>query len=231
MRKDKSIAIKLRKEGKSYRQIRDELKIPLSTLSDWLSDIDWSKKIAKQLSENVQLQHTVRIRALNTTRGEHLQRAYEEAKNEAREEFEILKYHPLFISGIMLYWGEGDRRSANNLRLTNTDPKMIRLFKDFLLIICAVQPDKIKSYVTIYPDIEEVANRSYWSAITGIPLKQFTKSILIQGKHKTRRLEHGVCTIIVSSSYLKKKLLTWLELLPDELISDSYYANIGATRV
>lgn len=226
MRKDKSIAVKLRKEGKSYRQIRDELKIPLSTLSDWLSNIDWSKKIAEELTKNVQVQHTARIKALNTVRGMHLQRAYEEATREAGDEFERLKYHPLFIAGIMLYWGEGDRRSANIVRLTNTDPKMILLFKNFLLDICGVRSEKIKCYLTIYPDIEEKSNRLYWSENVGLPTTQFTKSILIQGKHKTRRLEHGVCTILVSSSYLKKKLLAWLELLPNELISEPYYANI-----
>jgi len=36
---DKQKAIKLRKQGKTYGQIRQELGISKSTLSDWLSNI------------------------------------------------------------------------------------------------------------------------------------------------------------------------------------------------
>ncbi len=39
MRKDKEIAIKLRKQGLSYSQIKNKLDIPKSTLSYWLRDI------------------------------------------------------------------------------------------------------------------------------------------------------------------------------------------------
>lgn len=109
MRKDKEIAIKLRKHGKSYRQIRDEMRIPLSTLSGWFRDADWSKGIARELVQKNLRESAVRIRELNAVRGSNLARVYEEARTEAREEFERLKYHPLFIAGLMLYWGEGGK--------------------------------------------------------------------------------------------------------------------------
>ncbi|MFH1611721.1 MAG: hypothetical protein ABH887_00400 [bacterium] len=51
MRKDKDLAIKLRKQGLSYLNISKKLDIPKSTLSCWFRDLDWSKKIKKDLSK------------------------------------------------------------------------------------------------------------------------------------------------------------------------------------
>ena len=102
MRKDKEIAFKMRKNGKSYNEIRTALKIPKATLSDWFSKIDWSNEIAKKLAAAVQKQHTVRLIELDKTRGTHLKHLYEEAREEAKNDLLELKYNPLFIAGLML---------------------------------------------------------------------------------------------------------------------------------
>ena len=226
MRKDKEIAIKMRREGKSYREIRDSLKVPVSTLSNWFGEIGWSKEVAKKLAERARKQHTVRIMELNRIRGLHLAQAYAEARSEAKEEFEILKYNPLFIAGIMLYWGEGDKATKNQVRLANTDPEVIELFVFFLLRTCNIPKEKIGVSILTYPDIDDQENRLYWSKVSGVEQERFLKSILIQGRHKTRRLGHGVCSIFVSNTYFKVKMLEWLKLLPRELMNLQYYATI-----
>ncbi len=85
----------------------------------------------------------MRIRELDRIRGLNLTRVYEEARSEARQEFEQLKYHPLFIAGLMLYWGEGDMRSRSQVRLINTDPEMIPLFVFFLRHVCLIPEKKL----------------------------------------------------------------------------------------
>ncbi|MFA5360480.1 MAG: hypothetical protein WC320_00675 [Candidatus Paceibacterota bacterium] len=45
MRKDKDLAIELRKKGKSYNQISKEIEISKGTLSYWFSNTKWSKAI------------------------------------------------------------------------------------------------------------------------------------------------------------------------------------------
>ncbi len=226
MRKDKEIAIELRRSGKSYKQIRAELKIPLGTLSDWFREIDWSKELTKRLSQDQIKTSTKRILELNKVRGRNLERVYEEARKEAREEFEQLKYHPLFIAGLMLYWGEGVKRRKYGTKLANTDPELIRLFVHFLQKVCGVPREKIKAQVLVYPDLEEKTCRAYWTKWSGIPWENFIKSTVIQGRHPTKRLNWGVCTVMVSSTYFKAKLLEWLRLLPGELIRRDYYENI-----
>lgn len=164
---------------------------------------------------------------LNSIRGEHLKRAYEEAREEARKELEDLKYNPLFIAGMMLYWGEGDKLTRGQVRLSNADPELVRLFAEFLRKACRVPETKIKASLLIYPDIEEQSTLRFWSFATGIASARFTKSVLIEGKHKTRRLRYGVCSVMVHSTYLKEKVLEWMKLLPKELMKREYYENIG----
>lgn len=226
MRKDKENATKMRRAGKSYREIHSALKVPLSTLSDWFSKIGWSQNMAKKLASKVQVQHTARIVELDKIRGQHLARAYEEARNEARKDLDILKYNPLFIAGLMLYWGEGDKATKSQVRLANTDPELIKFFVYFLKNVCNIPEEKIGISILTYPDIDDVANRQYWSEVSGIDQSKFIKSILIQGRHKTRRLGHGVCSVYISSTYFKVKMLEWMKLLPEELMNLRYYEKI-----
>ena len=226
MRKDKEKAWELRQQGKSYRQIRGELKVPLSTLSDWFKEVGWSQEMAAKLAARAQIQSRARIIELDKIRGQHLVKIYEEAREEARQDLETLKYNPLFIAGLMLYWGEGDKATKGCVRLANTDPELIKLFVFFLKKVCNIPEKKIRISILTYPDIDDAANRTYWSDVSGVPLQRFLKSILIQGRHKTKRLGHGVCSVYVSSTYFKVKMLEWLKLLPQELMNLEYYERI-----
>ena len=226
MRKDKEKAWELRGQGKSYRQIRDELKVPLSTLSDWFSDIGWSQELAQKLAAQAQIKSTTRIIALDKIRGEHLAKIYDEARAEAKADLEVLKYNPLFIAGLMLYWGEGDKLTKHSVKISNTDPALIRLYMFFLKNACGIPETKIRAQVLIYPDLNDEECLQYWSDQAGLPLVRFYKSSTIIGRHKTRRLGHGVCMINVTSTYLKVKVLEWLRLLPEELMKSAYYENI-----
>lgn len=227
MRKDKQKAIEMRKRGKSYREIHNALRVPMSTLSGWFGKISWSKDMAKKLAAQARIRHTVRIINLDKIRGRHLARAYEEARSDAVKDLNVLKYNPLFIAGLMLYWGEGDKATKSQVRLANTDPEMIKIFVYFLKNVCNIPTEKIGISILTYPDIDDVSNRKYWSEISGIAPEKFLKSILIHGRHKTRRLGHGVCSVYVSSTYFKVKMLEWMRLLPVELMNLRYYENIG----
>ena len=125
MRKDKNEALKLRRRGKSYNEIRNQLRIPKSTLSGWLKKIHWSDKIKHKLTEKAKEKSTIRLCSLNKIYRRYLSKIYEEARIEAKQEFEYFKLHPLFVSGITIYWGEGDKLSRHQIRVGNTDPLMI----------------------------------------------------------------------------------------------------------
>ncbi len=218
MRTDKQKVLGMRRLGKSYAEIRKEIAIPKSTLSEWLGKSDWSTRIRKQLTEKAKEKSVIHLRKLDRIRGVHLAKVYAEARKEAKAEFRKLRFYPLFISGISLYWGEGDRATAHQVKIANIDPKMIRLFVYFLRKVCNVPLERIRAYVLLYPDLSESGCRAFWIKESHLPPGNFNKSIVIQGRHKTRRVRYGVCTVGVSSRYLKQKMLVWLNLLPEELL-------------
>lgn len=225
MRDDKKKALLLRKQGLSYRQINERLHIPKSTLSGWLAPHDWSKNIKESLTVESTAQARIHIKKLNKTRDKALKSVYRQSKREAVSEYLVLKYHPLFIAGLMLYWGEGDKstKSASHVRLGNVDPNLLRVYITFLHELCGVQIEKIWVGVHIYEDLDENMCVQYWSKILGIPAERFHKCQVLVGRHKTKRLPYGTCTVGTSSTYLKKKMLYWIEALYKDLLCDTYY--------
>ncbi|MBI1985002.1 MAG: hypothetical protein HYS60_02765 [Candidatus Wildermuthbacteria bacterium] len=200
--------------------------IPKSTLSEWLKTSGWSAKVKRTLIQKAKRGHKIRLQELNSIRGQHLIRLYQQARHEAEDEFKDFKFHPAFISGVVIYWGEGERTSRNLIRVANTDPLMIRLFVNFLQEVCGVPKGKIRAHILLYPDLNSMECKNFWVQQSSLPLENFNKSVLIEGRHKTRRLPYGVCYITVCSTYLKQKMDVWLTLLPKELIKKEYYAGV-----
>ena len=225
MRKDKEKAIELRKDGRSYREIGELLKIPRSTLSGWFQGEAWSESVRDVILESMKEERSIHIKNLNSIRGERLRSAYAAAREEARAEFEFHKYHPLFISGIMLYWGGGVKHPKQGVRFSSSNPKMVRLYVEFLTKACRIPIESITAYVLIYPDIEERTSRAYWSKVSTLPWENFSKSTVLTGR-KARKLGWGVCTVSIGSTYLKTKILEWINLLPEELLRREYYENM-----
>jgi len=217
MRKDKETVLKLRLKGKSYKEIMQEINISKSTLSDWLKELSWSQDIKQDLTQKAHLKSNLRLIELNKIRGQKLKELYQQAREEAVLDCELFKYNPLFVAGVMIYWGEGDKVSKNSFRIANSDPAMIKVFVKFLIEICNVRKEKIRASLIIYPDIIDSEAKKFWTENTGLDYSHFTKSTVIIGRHKTRILENGVCTLNASSTYLKQKMLIWLKLLPEML--------------
>lgn len=213
MRKDKELATQLRRQGKSYKKIREELGIPLATLSDWFRYESWSHEIKNKLSSEASLANPEKIRLMAQATRKKWERIHREWQKEAVDEFPQLKTDYLFLAGLMLYWGEGDKKLENcQVSLSNSDPHLIRLFYLFLTKTLAVPTEKIRLSLLLYPDLVDATQQNLWSMATRISLDRFKKSTIIQGRHPTKRNSYGVCIIRVNSRRLKEKVLKWLEL-------------------
>lgn len=219
MRKDRHLAIKLRKMGKSYNEISKTLNLPKTTLSSWFKNEKWSKIIKKELNDrNIKISRK-RILVLSKINKKRWEEWRKRHRIEATKEFETLKKVPLFIAGINLYWGEGDSNLKNGIvRLANTDHRMVIAFGNFLQKICKIPKEKIRIYLVLYPDLSDTDCKNFWGMKTGIPISQFHKSQFIKGKHPSKRLERGICSIQVSSRGLKEKIFTWIDLQNKNLL-------------
>lgn len=214
---EKNQALALRRRGESYKNISKELGVSKGTLSLWFKDEAWSSKIKTKLTNQANKDSRDRLYILNNARSIRLADDYKRAEKEATQAFNSLKNKKLFITAISLYWGEGDRIFDNGIvRISNVDAKMLKVFKLFLQELCKVDQEKIRGGLLIYPDLNNEKCLKFWSKEVNIKSDRFFKSTIINGKSKPRTAGNGVCIISVHDKYLKKKILTWLELFKKE---------------
>src|SRR3989344_6317886 len=169
MRKDKEKAFELRRSGKSYKQISRELEIPISTLAGWFKHEPWSIEIRDRLASTESLAYPEKLKRLIAVVKQKYCILHESYRKEAHDEFPALKNSGLFIAGLMLYWGEGDKKIENsNIRLGNSEPGMIKVFYLFLTKVMGIPTEKIRFNLLLYPDLADMPMRKLWSTTTGI---------------------------------------------------------------
>src|SRR4030042_3816176 len=180
-----TIAKLYRKEGLSCMQIAAKLKISDSVARYWLAKQNIKKRSISEAITNIY------ITKFNK-KTFHL-------KNNFSERDINLK-----IAGIMLYWGEG-AKTGGTIKFVNSDPEMVVLFLNFLRKICGISEERLKILIHIYPDHNENKLKKFWSEITSVPLKQFYKSHIHQGRVGTYKNKSRYGTVAVN--YSDKKLL------------------------
>ena len=214
MRKDKDKAFEMRRSGKTYREIEKELGISRSTLSNWFREVSWSKHLKTQYTNRTwsKDQHLL----MHQARRNKLNSLYKQAEQEASEQYKTYKQDPLFWAGLMVYAGEGEKRSKHLVRITNTEFYLHKIFIAFLAKYLSVTREKVRLCLILYPDLNESLCKEMWSNLLNIPRTQFHKTQVITGKEKVKRLQYGIGMSIISSTVLKKKLMKWLSLAQDE---------------
>jgi AcrR family transcriptional regulator len=217
MRSDKGKAFILRRSGKSYREISAELGVAKSTLTEWFRGVDFSQAIRQELTKQAKKKSTKRLVELNRVRGAALSIHYELAEVEAKKEMQLYRHLPLFSTALALYWGEGDKRSRNQVRIINADPAVLQVFVQFLKQLCAVPDEKIRLALFTYEDLNEEACRRYWRK--KLAITRFHKTQVLKSRSKSKRLPYGTCMLVVSDSYLKKKLQVWIDHLPEMVLN------------
>lgn len=209
----KEEAIKLRMEGKTYREINKLLGISISTQSNWFGGLDWSKIIHTKNDSINRSSSRERINKMNQKRDGLLVLKYKNHQNEAEKLFNKYKGDVLFHSGLMLYLGEGDKSTKNTLvRLSNVDTGVFNIFISFLDKYCNKYKGKIRFWVLLYPDNNIEESEVFWSKATNIDRSCFYKSQIIKGKSKNKKLQYGVGNIIISSKELKVIILKWIDM-------------------
>lgn len=113
--------------------------------------------------------------------------------------------------GLGLYWGEGDK-SVNNtqVRISNTDPQLVKKFKEFLIKICGVKEEKFKYSLVMFNDGNKRQAIKFWEDQLGIKEYQLGKIVIIppQGKGTyKKKSQFGVLTITVCNKKLREKIL------------------------
>jgi hypothetical protein len=138
---------------------------------------------------------------------------------EAVSLWEKWKHAPLFMLGVGLYWGEGEKTSCSKrLALSNSDPKLLHTW----LRWCArfLPGVRLNSCLSIHDNCDLEAARAFWRKELNLEIKWVAMAVSRASKRKRRTLPHGTLKISLGRGSLEwhTKMLVWLDMahqLPD----------------
>lgn len=225
MRREKEQAIELRKKGKSYTQIGKTLKIPKSTLSYWLCDIELSEDAQAILDKRSYKKSTQALIKRNKEQTVLAEKRATEIRNNAKKEFNILSKRKLFLSGVNLYWAEGYKKGAygskwKSVDFANSDPKMISLMMKFFLRECKIPIEKIKAQLIAHENVDIEDAVKYWSKNTGIVSANFIRTAIPTvrksfNKRKNSNLTQGTLHIRINDVRFFYRVIGWIDGLKE----------------
>ena len=205
-------AIEFRKRGFTYSEIAKIVGVAKSTVSVWLSKKAFSKKVKEDNLKRTAKDNVKRIGLINKARSFERKTRYLEAEHSAITEYKHYKKDPLFIAGLMLYVGVGDKTLSHLLRITSSDIKVHRIFINFTLSYLGVTQEQIRFWLLLYPDQSESRSVKQWSKELSLTKENFHKNQTIEKRGKKPTLQHGVGNTIIGGTVLKIKLTKWIEL-------------------
>ncbi len=231
-RQDRSRALRLRLQGKSYSEIGKELGgISKSTLSLWLKNVILSDVAKQRLAKREREKSIAALIKRNQAQTAWAIRRKSKIKNSARRQIELLSKKTLLLLGAALYWAEGYKRSkmANGREitnhpvvLTNADPKLLQAFIKFVIEVCDISREKIKLEVRIFQHLHEETVIQYWSRTLQLPRENFSTvrhciSRSSQGKRPFNRLPYGVVQIRINNTNLFHKIMGWIDGMKEKI--------------
>jgi hypothetical protein len=112
----------------------------------------------------------------------------------------------------MLYWAEGAKR-RNGIQFTNSDPRMLMLFRRFLTDSLAVERDEIVMTLNVYTNngltIEQI--EQHWLEVLDLPTTAVRKHMLNHMPTSSsgcakNKLPYGVVTLNVHSTWMVQEI-------------------------
>jgi hypothetical protein len=190
-----------------YRRIAAELGVSVNSAYRWTEDIELS---AEQRRRNLRgpagplNADRVRRQVAGWVARSRERRAVCQADGRAAAR----EGDMLHQAGCMLYWAEG-RKSRGTIQFSNSDPRMVALFRRFLTDSLGLERDKIVFSVNVYTNnglsIDEI--EGHWLSVLGLPASSARKHTLnhmptSSSGRARNKLPYGVCTLCVHNTWM-----------------------------
>lgn len=145
---------------------------------------------------------------------------------EARLLWEQWRTDPLFLLGIGLYWGEGDKSSGESrLRISNADVHLLRVWLAWCQRFLPGIP--LRTALNLHPNCDVEAARRFWEEQLNIKIGYVWIAASSASKRRRNALPNGTLNIRVGRGSLEwyTKMMVWLELVQDLSSTTAILAN------
>lgn len=222
-RLEKIEARKLRKKGKSIKEIEKLIGVRRSSISVWVRDISLTAAQKERLAgRGHSLEVTEKRRQSRLSNGTRLRTRF---LRKGFRDIETMKEVDLLVLGIGLYWGEGSKTNRGSIELSNTDPRVIQIHVLFLTSVFKFPMSKVHAHVGLHSHLSIEKAERYWSKISGIPLRQFQKTSMQRskgGRGERDRLPFGTFTVGVYDTAARIRLEGWIQAVYKRLFPTHY---------
>lgn len=211
-------AIKLRIKGYTYGQIKRELDLAKSTLSGWLRNLPLNKEQLELLSKNRERSRDLaREKYITTRKNQRLARLKQVLKQQ-NNSLLPLSEKELFLCGLFLYWGEGEKRHGV-ISISNTDPKVIKFALYWMTYSLKIPKDKIRINLHLYKDMNRDESTIFWSNTLNVSTTQFNKPYIKKTNREGltyKSFGHGTCKLYAGSVLLSEKIAMSIKAISDK---------------
>ncbi len=214
---ERTKAIEIRKQGLSYSEILEHVKVSQSSLSMWLRDVKLSQE---QITLLALKKHSGQMKGAQARRSTRLE-SEERIKHLASQEILAISKRDLWLLGILAYWCEGSKQRANNVSqavvFVNSDPFLAKLFIRWLKEICKIPEENLLYSLHIHENAKIDNALTFWRGALELTEKKLFKIYLKRHKISTNRKYlsreyYGLIRVRVKKSTdLNRRIRGWIE--------------------
>jgi hypothetical protein len=204
----------LRAQGWTYAEICEELDVARSSVSLWVRDVAVDPAL---LDERRRARFDAGL--LPVTRRPsslHLRKLAEIEECEVRAGSALgdLSNRDLFVAGIALYAGEGNKTGAA-VGMANTNPAILAFFVRWLRTFFEVDESRLRVRLYLHQGLDLDAAEAFWADRLSIPREQFRAPYRAVADPTRRRTKHllGCPSVTYSDSHHLRSILALIDRL------------------
>lgn len=206
--------IELRRDGKSYSEIKNLVSVSKSSLSLWLRSIP----LTNDQIERIKSKKARAVEKFRETMKLKRQKRLQDYYKEQSKIYLPMTERELYYAGLFLYWGEGNKASRNTVSISNTDPDVLKFSLLWMVRCLKIPKYAIKVALHLYKDMDIENELSFWSKELGVSKNYFNKPYIkktLKTSIDQKGFGHGTCNLIVQNTVIKEKLLMLIKSIAD----------------
>ncbi len=217
--RQKAVDLRLTKQL-SYSEIKKRLGVSKSTLSYWLQEYPLTaEKILElrrkgwQKGEASREKYRLTMRKKQETDDNHV---YQKCATFFREN---ITADMLYVAGLMLYWGEGDKRNKYRIVVANSDPHLLKFFVSWAIKFLKVDAKDFRVQLHLYANMAIPEEEKFWRSQLRLPMSQFYKTQVRKVGKNTYSykgsLRHGTGSVFLLGVEHKRKIMMAIKAFLD----------------
>lgn len=205
----KESAIRLRGQGKSYREIEKVLGVNKSTLSGWLKNIKLTKKQKNTLHKkwlSALIKARKKSAITHIKQRQDKQQVIRQEVEDFTSDIKIDKKNGELILATF-YLAEGTKKESC-FALANSNPEVLKSIINLLRYLYKIDESKFRCCLHLRKDQDEKSAKKFWSKNLDINLDRFLKTQFDKRTVKKTYIHYrGVCVLYYYDMAVQRRIL------------------------